>query len=161
MAELRKTTCCGLREYVGLTEFDDVKEALLYVKPTWFSWRGAFMLFTCPTNNTMGKRLVRFIEKHGLGSTVESDVKNNPNSGNNLRVIIWAVNNQAYARFGTSGKKMGVGCTVVGNSRAGATYGLTGLGWRGTVTRVDGEFIDVVGASGQSFRVLASHFDVI
>lgn len=94
--ELRKTSCCGLREYVGLQEFKDPREALMKAYNTWRSWNGAFMVFTCTTPYPIGKKLIRYIKEKGLGSVVETEVKHNPNSGNNLRVIVWCVNNKTY-----------------------------------------------------------------
>lgn len=161
MAELRKTTCCGLREFDGITEFDDPAEILRAIWPNWSAWRGAFVLLTCPTKDTIGRRLANYIEKHELGTVMKSPVKMNPNSGNNLRVMVWGVDNNAFPRWIEKNSPMGrliqVGDRVQGNAHANTQYATTNEGWIGIVTEVS--------ANGQRFnaddvRTGATYYDL-
>lgn len=65
----------------------------------------AFYLFTQATNDEeglddpYGDRLKAFIEGHNLGTVAMTESRVNPNSGNEVTVYVWAVDQTAFRKF--------------------------------------------------------------
>mgnify|MGYP001560028738 CR=1 FL=1 len=132
MAKLKRTSCCGVRDFDGLLEYDSPKEALLEVWRQFGEVDGSFILFTCPTYEKMLTRLVAYIEEMGLGTCVVTPVKMNPNSDNKLRAMLFAPNkNKMYSWYAKTKEDllMGlyVGARVKSVSRGSERYGRTAL----------------------------------
>lgn len=110
MAYLNDMECCGTCELAGLI-YTRTKYAVLHAansKPC------AFVIFTEAQCNdipptTYGKKLSAFIKDNGLGEVVETAEKLNPNSGNMLKVYVWAVDRDSLKTFKlVHNKKMAV-----------------------------------------------------
>jgi len=169
--EVRPTTCCGLRELNGIIEYTTPEAILEHAVPQFRGTDGAFMMFSCPTSNSIGRKLAEFIKDNEFGVVTESPVRRNPNSGNMLRVFMWALNKKPlYKWVDDRAKKRGdvvfeVGQRVRGRVSANI-YGITKEGWEGVVVAIlsNGHEIEVVGGTSSRrgpFRVLSAHFDLI
>lgn len=90
---VRSTSCCGVRDIDGLSDHSRNMEGAFRL--FWPQFTGAFALFTCPTKNKYGERFKKYIEKHKLGSVVETERRKNPNSGNMLRAYLWTLDKKA------------------------------------------------------------------
>lgn len=115
MPNILETHCCGLGDLAGIQDGDVTPEqcvtAVLNDQPV------AFVTFAQATFNTSsdldspedvrlykhingaGKRLAAYIRKHKLGSVTGGSVHRNPNSGNPLRVWLWALDREAIRKW--------------------------------------------------------------
>lgn len=59
----------------------------------------AFVMFSDVVQNR-GEGLVAFIREHGLGTLSSPKARKNPNSGNRIKVWIWAPNFKALKKLG-------------------------------------------------------------
>lgn len=92
---LRSTQCCGLREIEQLSGRTPKKSMKLVCNDliNGFDGRtsGAFILFTGIKRSKYGEKFQEFIEQNELGEVIVTKEKKNPNSGNNLKVWVWAI----------------------------------------------------------------------
>lgn len=91
---VRKTSCCGIREIDGIIGAGSSKQAFKEVWRQFSPMGGSFIMFSCPTKYKMGRKFKQFIERHNLGTVHVSEVRKNPNSGNLLRMYMWTVNHK-------------------------------------------------------------------
>lgn len=106
MAELNRTSCCGVREYDGLLEFDSVKPCLLDLYIRFYDleeergWKsGAFIMFSCPAYERRIPKLIKYIEEAGIGSCTLAPTVLNPNSTNNLQVMLFAPKHNEFHKW--------------------------------------------------------------
>lgn len=97
MATLEDTTCCGLDEIDGLNSTPELtlKDICADKYPSWEddAMRHAFILFTDVWSRGRGRALAAYIKKHKLGIVIQTPhLRKNPNSGNRIRVWVWAPN---------------------------------------------------------------------
>lgn len=105
MATLTKTTCCGLREFAGLDEFEDVVDALKFVVPLWFSMKSSFMLCGyIPTKVYKGRKFINFIKKNNLGSITEAGIRLDKTTNTRVRLFFWGVDNETLSKWWTANK---------------------------------------------------------
>lgn len=87
---LRGMSCCGVKE---ITEVDAPPKAIINgIVDDIFGENGmdcAFLIFTDALREGNGRKFKNYILKNELGTVIESGRKENPNSGNNIRVWIW------------------------------------------------------------------------
>ena len=103
---LRHMTCCGAREYSGLQK---TPEESLYIMCNYEIVVGgnnyggifkcAYIVFTDNNNHTRGIELARFIRKRHLGTLINTGQRKNPNSGNLVKLWIWAPNEDAVNKW--------------------------------------------------------------
>jgi hypothetical protein len=112
--QLRGTSCCGLYELFELNQDRSAEQTLKQFvqksgykyKPLWtdndeYDKPFSHVIFTAahqrkakfddPEHPSYGTRFAEFIKANKLGSVTESATTENPNSGNQLRVYVWAV----------------------------------------------------------------------
>lgn len=100
---VRDTSCCGLGEINGLQSMSP--EAIVQQVQNSFRDRAFYILTGARAHGfKCGRDFCRFIEANKLGTVRETQARRNPNSGNNLRVYIWAVNLRNLAKW-RPGKK--------------------------------------------------------
>lgn len=99
MADLRHTSCCGVKDYHGLMQTPTA--TLKYVGSQIYSWgQGcAFVMFTDTGMASRAEEIKRYIAQYNLGKVTVSHTERNPNSGNRLTVYIWAINQEAFANW--------------------------------------------------------------
>lgn len=90
MAELQKTTCCGVRQFVGLEDCKTPEEALLKAGNNWFLWNGAFILFTCVVKCKLADELIAYIKKNKLGDITEGP------EATKMRMFSWGVDKNKF-----------------------------------------------------------------
>lgn len=95
MAELRHTTCCGLKEAIGLEEFKNPVEFLAFIAKTLSGMSGAFIILSCRAENELGKKLIRFITKQKLGTITETELQLIPKTSHYVRAIVWGIDHDA------------------------------------------------------------------
>lgn len=103
---LRRFSCCGVKELSGISDHANPLAVLqryvaevrtMYNRPKggrfMFTPGGAHMFFTQAGNGVVyGENLAAYIEKNELGTIIRSPGRVNPNSGNNLIVFLWTLN---------------------------------------------------------------------
>lgn len=96
---LRDMMCCGVTEVRGLCELSpgefikEFCERLLvggYCGQRKVNLDTAFYVLTGIVNERYGQLTKAYIEKHGLGAIIEGPMRTNFNSGNRIKVWIWA-----------------------------------------------------------------------
>lgn len=102
------TQCCGVKEYSGLSDARTVEAVLQdIIEDDWFeaeysssrkTYRGAgaFIIFTDAQEGVRARQLKAYIERHKLGQASISATRLNPNSGNMVTVLVWAVSNSGF-----------------------------------------------------------------
>jgi len=120
MANMYRTECCGVREYKGVhgktspvpvlmdaftgfynLEKDDYEDDYGEEDEDGYNenrgWdSGAFIMFTATDTTDTLQTLKAYIEENNLGSAMLSEYRMNPNSGNELRVLIFGVDHDAW-----------------------------------------------------------------
>jgi hypothetical protein len=102
MNALGETACCGVNEITSLGDFRNSKDALQEVcrDMYWYEGNCAFITFTQAGSGTRyGNNLKRYIESNKLGDVTVSPSKVNPNTGNRVRMFVWAINRPALDRW--------------------------------------------------------------
>lgn len=103
MTYLNHTACCGLDEIDGI---DDTPKNVLvsvcedkYPDREWaedgdqIGQEQAFILFTDNvSDNNYGVNLAKYIKKNKLGTFTATRARENPNTGNMVRVWVWSPN---------------------------------------------------------------------
>lgn len=99
MAELLRTSCCGVRDIDDLSYNRTAKESMLAVCEMFYNedMQGAFCLFTGTTRGKYAKRFRDYIINNGLGEVIETPAKINPNSGNRLKAYLWTIDQDGLA----------------------------------------------------------------
>lgn len=91
---LNRVSCCGVREYNGLQMYSN-KEIVQEVADDMFKMCNDYKFVILTDNNDYGwndsKGLLRYIQKHKLGTVTKTDKAMNPNSGNFIQVFVWKV----------------------------------------------------------------------
>lgn len=82
--------CCGADEIVGIWDYDpaDVVRAVLQRRADNFVNIPLYVF--SGTGEGYCEELAKFIKKNKLGSVVKSREKVNPNTGNHIRIWVWA-----------------------------------------------------------------------
>lgn len=142
MAELRRTSCCGMRDYNGLMEFDSMKDLLVDLYNRFYNndghWSsGAFILFTCATQERRIPRLIKFITDNALGICTKSESVYNPNSNHNLEAMFWAVNHNAYKIWYALQLRLASGAYAIGDKVRNVSRGSKRYGQMATVITVN------------------------
>ena len=91
---------CGVQQLSDLSrnQEDNIRYASQDVNYNGFS--GAFLIFSDHAHAlSNGSRLAAFIKKKKLGTVTATRSKVNPNSGNAIKVWVWAVDKKAVAKF--------------------------------------------------------------
>lgn len=118
---INHTHCCGVMELHGISwtgTAEDTIRAFAYnfssnankwdkkVSGRFYRTRlNAFYILTAVVENrygaksTYGQDLVAYIKEHKLGEIVESPVRKNPNSKNNVQVWVWAPSRDGLANW--------------------------------------------------------------
>ncbi len=98
---LHSTECCGIREADGIQGARSVEEMMLGICQSYYeeSEDSAFIFFSCTTKYQKGEMLQRFIKKNNLGEVVKMGPSNNPNSGNNLKMFMWQVDQRELKKY--------------------------------------------------------------
>ena len=104
--EIMGTSCCGVNEIDGVSTGDPPSELLKeFLQERRYTDRNVFIfVFTdakTPRQRrmTQGDKFANYIEKNGLGTVVRSAYKLNPNSGNNIAAMIWAIDVDSYDHY--------------------------------------------------------------
>lgn len=119
---ISKTTCCGLREYSGVMSKKSTKEVIYDAYKDFKAMKTAFVIFSCPTSRGELQKLVRYIKANDLGTTVITDSRRNPNSGNMLRIMVWGVHQKNIVEWEKKNApkppkcKFRVGDIIIGNA---------------------------------------------
>lgn len=110
MSEIRRVACCGISELANIAnDIEPLKKdqsgyAGEYVyKPEksidtlkQSGVRGAFFIFSTPEHTVKyGEALADYIKEKGLGETIRTEPRYNPNSGSKLTMWVWAVDQDA------------------------------------------------------------------
>jgi hypothetical protein len=86
-------SCCGIKELDDISGYRP-ETILADICQEWFdNTPRAFMFFSCTTEYVSGHNLAKYVKENGLGKVFKMPTKLNPNSGNHIRVWMWAVNN--------------------------------------------------------------------
>ena len=59
----------------------------------------AYIIFTCPVQESIGGKLTKLIKQERLGTVWASKPTRNPNSGYSLQVFVWYVNVERTIRW--------------------------------------------------------------
>lgn len=90
---------CGLAQLVDLENECDPWKTLVncfdYDIDTNEEEVGAFVLYSDANVNSNGQELTDYIRRYKLGPVAETNLKYNPNSGNQIRAWIWEPNWEA------------------------------------------------------------------
>ncbi len=88
--------CCGIGE---LSNFTDPKNSVCYVAGEIANYRfnGTYIIFS-RTGVSGGKPLADYITEHKLGELTTLGAKQNPNSGNALKVWLWKIDRRALLK---------------------------------------------------------------
>ena len=107
MVQLNRTSCCGLREISGLGGAGTSRNALYEVAKIMYtnSKKGAFVVFSAPSQHKYGDNLRNLITKTRVGTVSKSRARKNPNSLNTLNVYMWSVNDKVLKRWYIAEKK--------------------------------------------------------
>lgn len=103
MLYVNETSCCGVREFDCVDDYDDPLQLLLRfcveenVDGNFLNY--AFVVFTDRVNSKRGQKLANYIVKNNLGRIVESRAKINPNTSNKIKVWIWDIDNINLKRW--------------------------------------------------------------
>ncbi len=101
---LRRFSCCGVKEISRISYYPNPLAVLkryvadvriMYGRPIPrpFTPGGAHLFFTqAGKGRTYGENLAAYIEANNLGTIIRSPGRVNPNSGNNLIVFLWTLN---------------------------------------------------------------------
>lgn len=95
MIEFRGLDCCGVYEIHGIQQEGKTPKSIvkeIAVDYFYENSRCAYYIFTCQSSKSIGKRLAKFVESNGLGTVTTLTSKRNPNSGNMIKMWMWAVN---------------------------------------------------------------------
>lgn len=109
--QVSSTLCCGVRQMYHIEPHINepsqgpeyvVREVCRNAGPGG-GYRAAFYVFydhRANEENSYGSRLAAFIRENNLGELVESPIRQNPNSNNQLKMYTWAIDiNQLVLRF--------------------------------------------------------------
>lgn len=108
MLDFQSTSCCGVDEIVDLGSRNTTRGAMLdvcnnYIRREWNNSFvddfPAFLSFTGVMKYGYGQEFANFIRKNKLGTVRESVARVNPNSGNRIKMWIWAVNRTAMRKW--------------------------------------------------------------
>lgn len=102
MAEIRSTTCCGLKEYTGLynTPTETLKEMARLLRAG--RTRVGILMFSDAEMNRRGIELATEIaKKPNWGKVIASEKAINPNTRRNIIVWTWAINKRAFLAWHT------------------------------------------------------------
>lgn len=96
MIRIMHTNCCGIKEIHNITGLKP-KTIVDEVTRQWRdgSRRTAFFFFSTVSTVKAGKALAAYIEEKKLGVVTKMPTKRNPNSGNQLDMWVWAVDEKA------------------------------------------------------------------
>lgn len=104
MASIAQTTCCGLKQIIGLERYDSPYSAVRFVVEEWkANWAGCFLMFPLTSrwnDNVSRKRildLIKYIKKHKLGTITLSPAEYET-------IVIWEVDTPRL--HGWAGKKL-------------------------------------------------------
>ena len=99
---LEELSCCGIREFDGLVTSpqSNVKEMI----KNWLNEKEngspyTFILFSDIHTTTRGINTAKYIKNNKLGSIKETRKKRNPNTGNILKIWIWAINEKTTRQW--------------------------------------------------------------
>lgn len=158
MGELNRTSCCGVREYDGLTDYDSIKDCLLDVHRRFYDlddendgWdSGAFILFTCPARYRKIAALQKYIEENKLGTCTVTPSRLNPNSDNNLIAMLYGVNHTAFKKWYAKNKEneREDGWFIRGDMVANDVTGSKRYGEIARVTKAEGDDVWVLYENG-------------
>jgi hypothetical protein len=101
--QLNRTSCCGVRDFHGLNAYtpERIPNAIYDMWPTWIQINGAYTFFTAPTSPAKLEAIQALVAEHNLGETFLMGPNPNPNSGNNLWMLVWKIERDAYTAWGT------------------------------------------------------------
>jgi len=122
--------CCGIKEFGGLSNYTSAKAAMTDFCKGWSPTRDpsygnyspnfncAFAIFSeAGSGATYGTKFAAYITKNKLGEVTEVPGKRNPNSGNNVRPFVWALDAKALQTWAQKNcswlKKTGVNAANV------------------------------------------------
>lgn len=116
MATLEKTTCCGVRQFIGLEDCKTPEEVLLTAGNNWFLWNGAFILFTCAKDCAISDEVIAFIKKNKLG-----DVTEGPES-EKMRMFSWGIDKVKFKSWARANCGFKIGDVIKHAKTARARY---------------------------------------
>lgn len=116
---LNSTTCCGVRDFDGLTGsrtkdiIDSVSRDRFMYEENYRLGRFVvdkntivdnnkyrFVMFTDVSQNfKLSDNLIEFIKVNKLGKTTKVRQSTNPNSGNKLRIVIWTISDKGLKEW--------------------------------------------------------------
>lgn len=99
MTRIQHTSCCGVSELSGITDYADPKVILEVAANNRFrdgDANGAYYIFTDTGRGTYGNRLRKYIEDNKLGTVSQTKGKRNPNTGNSVILYTWMLNVRGF-----------------------------------------------------------------
>lgn len=114
MSTIYRSPCCGIKHIDGIVNDNNPMVTLMTVGIEFFGMDNedfeedednnqdcAFLIFSEPDDGGYynGSRLKRKIESENLGKVTAFKPRMNPNSGNMLKMWVWAVNINNYLSF--------------------------------------------------------------
>lgn len=84
--------CCGLREISGLEDYTKPEKLMNDFCELFSGNKAAFVMFSCPLTQSIGRRFVEFIRANDLGDVTESAPHYSKSTNRNVRVYVWGVN---------------------------------------------------------------------
>ncbi len=158
--ELRSTSCCGLKDYDGLSNKPEISLETMCRYRYDMGYSSAFILFTDPVINGRGELLRDLIVKLKVGIVVETEAIENPNTGKMLVAYIFTPNDKKlkewYKSLPQPDFKVGDNIIALPNDY----YNTTRNGWTGEVVQIlDSARMKVTGERGISnCEVLMAYF---
>lgn len=121
MAGLNSTSCCGMGDITNLTSNADQLANLKELAPRIINARRPFCTFSCPIRSSHGLDFKAIVLEHKLGKVIESSVKMNPNSNNDLQIFLWEVDLDKLTKWWDKNKpfkfQVGDRVRIIGTAR--------------------------------------------
>jgi hypothetical protein len=97
---MHRTTCCGIREYEGISEFKSVKKVIDdMAKEILYNMNAAIVTFSNSVSKksraNIGYKIQTYINENKLGTVNSTQPKFNPNSSHYIVMWIWTINPKA------------------------------------------------------------------
>lgn len=97
---IRKTTCCGIREFSGLQSTPQRTLIKFMEERRGILFRSAFYLFSDGAlygQSSKLEPLIEYIEENKLGTVYSTEYHPNPNSGRNVKGVLLALNEPNFS----------------------------------------------------------------
>lgn len=107
---MRQTSCCGIRDYNGLADWQMTPEGLIegfkdvysrfYAMHGGQGWRsGAHIIFSAASQDRHIPRVAQFITDNALGDVTQPPRVHNPNSGHNLDMLVFTPDHNVFQQW--------------------------------------------------------------